>query len=123
MGGVGPLILPVIADHADWWNIPSNYLSRYDELRSMVGAARVSVLQTVGFVADEADRGRITETAERRFGQWEGSVVVGDVAELTDYFAHLRARGVERVYAWFTDGAAIDTIDRFGEVARSLAST
>ncbi len=40
---------------------------------------------------------------------------MGTAPELVDYFGSLQARGVERVYAWFCDFAAPDTLAAFGE--------
>jgi alkanesulfonate monooxygenase SsuD/methylene tetrahydromethanopterin reductase-like flavin-dependent oxidoreductase (luciferase family) len=122
IGGVGPRILPVVAAHADWWNIPSNYLARLEELRSSVGDARTSVLQIVAHVAEESARADVASSAYRRFGQWGEGIVVGTSRELVEYFGGLRARSVERVYCWFTDGARVSTIAEFAEVTRLLAS-
>ena len=38
-----------------------------------------------------------------------------DTPELVDYFGSLQERGVQRVYAWFCDFAAPDTLAAFGE--------
>jgi hypothetical protein len=40
---------------------------------------------------------------------------VGTASELRDYFGDLAARGVERVYAWFSDLAAPATLKEFGD--------
>jgi alkanesulfonate monooxygenase SsuD/methylene tetrahydromethanopterin reductase-like flavin-dependent oxidoreductase (luciferase family) len=117
IGGVGPRILPIVAEHALWWNIPSNYLARLDDLRSEVGRARVSVLQIVAHVGNDSVRDDVRSAAYRRFGQWGEGIVVGDTRELAEYFERLQARGVERVYVWFTDGARPSTIAAFGDVA------
>ena len=58
------------------------------------------------------ERAEIEATARRRFGK---TPVVGTAPELVDYFGSLQARGVERVYAWFCDFAAPDTLAAFGE--------
>ena len=64
----------------------------------------------------------MTSSAYRRFGQWGEGIVVGTSRELVEYFHELRARSVERVYCWFTDGARVSTIADFAEVTRLLAS-
>ena len=123
IGGVGPRILPIVAEHAAWWNIPSNYLARLDDLQGQVGRARVSVLQIVAHVANESVRDEVRSTAHRRFGQWGEGIVVGNTRELADYFERLQARAVERVYVWFTDAAPPSTIAAFGDVVALFAST
>ena len=57
-------------------------------------------------------RAAITETTQRRFGY--SSPVIGTGPELVDYFGGLAEQGVERVYAWFCDFAAPESIDGFG---------
>ena len=57
-------------------------------------------------------RDEIEATARRRFGM---TPIVGTAPELVDYFGSLQERGVERVYAWFCDFAAPDTLAAFGE--------
>jgi hypothetical protein len=51
--------------------------------------------------------------SSRRFG-W-GRFVLGSPAELVDAFGALAARGVERLYVWFTDFAPPETVTAFGE--------
>ena len=57
-------------------------------------------------------RDEIEATARRRFGT---TPIVGTAPELVDYFGSLQARGVERVYVWFCDFAAPDTLAAFGD--------
>ena len=57
-------------------------------------------------------REEIEATARRRFGKIP---IVGTAPELVDYFGSLQERGVERIYAWFCDFAALDTLAAFGE--------
>jgi hypothetical protein len=45
----------------------------------------------------------------------------GSATELVEYFERLHGRGVERIYTWFTDFAAPETLERFGaEVISAL---
>jgi hypothetical protein len=67
----------------------------------------------VAFVPPATDRAGVADLAAKRFGTLD--VVVGDSAELVDHFGALESRGVERVYAWFTDFAHPDTLAAFGE--------
>ena len=48
------------------------------------------------------------------------TAVIGTPDELAAHFTALRARGVERVYTWFTDFAPPDTLTRFGEVIAAV---
>lgn len=115
IGGAGPRTLELVARHADWWNCPVYALDRFDELREQVGDARPSVQQMVGFIPDAARREEITELTMRRFGTFGDGLVIGDAGELTDHFAGLAERGVERIYAWMTDFGDPESLAAFGE--------
>jgi alkanesulfonate monooxygenase SsuD/methylene tetrahydromethanopterin reductase-like flavin-dependent oxidoreductase (luciferase family) len=112
IGGTGPKTLALVREFADWWNVPVHQLDRLEQARPQAGAARVSAQQMVAYVRDGADRAPVTELATRRFGAMDP--VVGTGAELADHFGRLAARGVERVYTWFCDFAAPDTLAAFG---------
>lgn len=115
IGGAGRKTLALVARHADWWNVPVYALDKLDRLRPQVGKARVSVQQTVAFVGESADRGQAMALAERRFGSGMfGQVALGDSRELTEHFAQLSRKGVERFYLWFADFASIETMRAFG---------
>ena len=122
IGGVGPRTLALVREHADWWNIPIYALDRLDELRDRAGDARVSMQWMVALVPDEQRREEITALVRRRFGTtgMGRDVVIGTAPELAEHFAGLRERGVERCYAWFTDFAPPETLERFGEIVRAL---
>ncbi len=112
IGGTGPKTMALVAEHADWWNVPIHQLDRLDEMRERAGDARVSVQHMYAFVPEGADRAAIEETARRRFGY--STLVVGGRTELLDHFHAMQARGVERFYVWFTDFAAPATLEAFG---------
>ena len=122
IGGAGPRTMELVARHADWWNLPGNIADKLDELRPAAGSARASLQTIVAYVDDEARRDEVISTAKRRFG-WAASgpaFAAGSPSELVDHFSVLAEQGVERVYAWFTDFAAVDTIAGFGaEVIKS----
>jgi len=125
IGGTGPRTLKLVAEYADWWNVPVDQLGQLDELRDRVGKARVSIQQMVTVIppgATPAERDVITATANRRFGRIlaNGGLVTGTPTELTEHFGAMGARGVERVYAWFTDFARPDTLAAFTEVIDGL---
>jgi alkanesulfonate monooxygenase SsuD/methylene tetrahydromethanopterin reductase-like flavin-dependent oxidoreductase (luciferase family) len=113
VGGTGPSTMELVAKYADWWNIPGHQSDRLESMRPSAGSARVSMQQVVTMVPDEASRQEVTGLARRRFG-WMRSRLEGTGAELVDHFAALEARGVERIYTWFTDFAAPETLARFG---------
>lgn len=115
IGGTGRRTMELVADHADWWNVPVHQLDRLDDLRSAAGSARTSAQVSVTFVAAGADRPSVMAAAEQRFGWVTRSArLVGDGPELVDGFGALRERGVERVYVWFTDFAPTEVLEAFG---------
>jgi alkanesulfonate monooxygenase SsuD/methylene tetrahydromethanopterin reductase-like flavin-dependent oxidoreductase (luciferase family) len=113
IGGAGPRTMELVTAHADWWNIHIGILDRFEEMLPRKGEARPSIEHMVAFVPSEARRGQVTDLAMRRFGTM--GVVAGNSSELVDFFGGLRDRGVERVYAWFTDFAHPETLAAFGE--------
>jgi alkanesulfonate monooxygenase SsuD/methylene tetrahydromethanopterin reductase-like flavin-dependent oxidoreductase (luciferase family) len=112
IGGTGPRTMELVAEHADWWNVPIHQLDRLDEMRDRAGDARVSVQRMYAFVPEGADRAAIEEQARRRFGY--STLMVGGRQELLEHFHELQERGVERFYVWFTDFAALETLEAFG---------
>ncbi len=122
IGGAGRHTLDLVRRHADWWNLPVHLVGRLDDLREQAGSARPSIQQMICFVRDEAEREAVEADAQRRFGSM-GRMLRGDDAALLAQLQALRARGVERVYLWFTDFAEPSTLRAFGErVASGLAS-
>jgi alkanesulfonate monooxygenase SsuD/methylene tetrahydromethanopterin reductase-like flavin-dependent oxidoreductase (luciferase family) len=113
IGGTGPKTLALVRDFADWWNVHVGALEKVDELRAEVGSARVSIQQVIAFVPREDDREGVAAMATRRFGY--ANPVIGSGPELVDHFETLAERGVERVYAWFTDFATPETLTAFGQ--------
>ncbi|HJR26911.1 MAG TPA: LLM class flavin-dependent oxidoreductase [Acidimicrobiales bacterium] len=113
IGGVGPRTLGLVSEHADWWNLSVDKVDRVDELRSKVGGARVSIQQMVTYAPDPATSDEVLALAARRFGYMTGRVA-GDTAAMVDHLRSLEARGIERVYLWFTDFADETTLTRFG---------
>jgi alkanesulfonate monooxygenase SsuD/methylene tetrahydromethanopterin reductase-like flavin-dependent oxidoreductase (luciferase family) len=120
IGGAGKGTMRLVAEHADWWNVHTHIVDKLDDMRPLAGKARCSLQVQVAFVPPEGSRQEIEATARRRFGS---TPQVGTASELVDFFGSLRERGVERVYAWFCDFAAPETVAAFGEtVIRELAS-
>ncbi len=122
IGGAGPkLTMPIVRDHADWWNCPAYAVDRLDALRSLAGDARISVQHPVGLAAGSATRAETVAVAERRFGGW-GGLVAGTVNEVADALAAEAARGVEGFVVQLTDFGQPETVARFmDEVAPVIA--
>jgi G6PDH family F420-dependent oxidoreductase len=123
VGGTGPSTMAIVAEHADWWNVPMHQTDRLASARPLAGGARVSVQLLVTLVTDERHRDQVVSLAERRFGGMsQGGHLVGGASELLPRLEALRAQGVERIYTWFTDFATPETLVAFGrEVVDALA--
>lgn len=122
IGGAGPhLTLPLVADHADWWNCPTYAVERLAELRPQVGdGVRISAQHPVGLAAGPADRDEVVATAERRFGSW-GGLVAGTAEEVVAALAPEVDLGVELFICQFSDFGRPETLQRFmAEVAPAL---
>jgi alkanesulfonate monooxygenase SsuD/methylene tetrahydromethanopterin reductase-like flavin-dependent oxidoreductase (luciferase family) len=118
IGGSGPKTLALIRQHADWWNLDTRYKDKFEgqafeDLRAQIGSARISVQQKVAYVAPGTVREEVAEKSKRRFGRTAPRLGTGP--ELIDYFSELAERGVERVYAWFSDLAPPRLLEAFGE--------
>jgi alkanesulfonate monooxygenase SsuD/methylene tetrahydromethanopterin reductase-like flavin-dependent oxidoreductase (luciferase family) len=116
IGGAGRGTMQLVAAHADWWNVHTHIVDKLDEMRPLAGTARCSLQVQVAFVPPAGPRDEIEKTARRRFGS---TPRVGTAPELVDFFGSLRERGVERIYAWFCDFAAPETLAAFGETVIS----
>ncbi len=113
IGGAGPkLTMPIVRDHADWWNCPSYAIDRLDDLLSQAGTVRVSTQHPVGLAVDDAGRREVVQTAERRFGAW-GGLIAGTASEVHDALATEVARGVGGFVIQLTDFGRPETIAHF----------
>ncbi len=113
LGGAGPrLTMPLVREHADWWNCPSYGVERLAALRPLAGDARVSVQHPIGLVASEADRDAVDAQTRRRFGSW-GGTLVGTASELADALGAEAAQGVEGFVLQLSDFGTPATIERF----------
>jgi alkanesulfonate monooxygenase SsuD/methylene tetrahydromethanopterin reductase-like flavin-dependent oxidoreductase (luciferase family) len=112
IGGTGSKTMKLVASYADWWNVHSGVLDRFEQMRPLAGSARPSLQIQIAFVPSEQARQQVEQTAHRRFGD---RPVIANSGQLVDYFSTLEARGVERAYVWFTDFAPPDTLLAFGE--------
>lgn len=115
LGGAGEqLTLPLVAEHADWWNCPSYAVDRLDELRPQTGSARLSLQRPVGLAPSSATRDEVVAQAERRFGSW-GGLVAGTPDEVATALRADVDRGVELFTIPFTDFATPETLELFAE--------
>jgi alkanesulfonate monooxygenase SsuD/methylene tetrahydromethanopterin reductase-like flavin-dependent oxidoreductase (luciferase family) len=113
IGGAGArLTMPLVRDHADWWNCPSTAVDRLGELRPLAGSARVSVQHPVALAPSAASRAETLATAARRFAGW-GGLVGGTATEVADALAGEAARGVEGFVIQLTDFGAPATVEHF----------
>lgn len=114
IGGGGPrLTMPLVREHAQWWNCPSYAMDDLDALRPLAGTARVSTQHPVTLAADAAHLATLVEPARRRFADW-GGTLEGTAGDIATALATEASQGVERFYLMFTDFAALDTLERFG---------
>jgi alkanesulfonate monooxygenase SsuD/methylene tetrahydromethanopterin reductase-like flavin-dependent oxidoreductase (luciferase family) len=113
LGGAGAtLTMPLVRDHAEWWNCPSYAVDRLRELRPLAGESRVSVQHPVGLVTEASDRPLVEEQARRRFGAW-GGLVVGTPSELVDTLGAEAQLGVEGFVLQFSDFGTPETLQHF----------
>lgn len=113
IGGTGPKTLALVREFADWWNVDVSKLHKLDELRPQVDGTPVSIQEMVAFVPRNADRDDVVAQTKRRFG-W-ARPTIGSAAELVDHYGTRAEQGVARVYTWFCDFAAPETLAEFGE--------
>ena len=115
IGGTGPKTMALVAEYADWWNVPMHQTDRLASALPSSGTARVSIQLLITLITDERERDDVVALARRRFGgmRAEGHLV-GNAAELLPRLQALRAGGVERIYTWFTDFAPPATLAAFG---------
>ncbi|CAM3212849.1 alkanesulfonate monooxygenase SsuD/methylene tetrahydromethanopterin reductase-like flavin-dependent oxidoreductase (luciferase family) [Williamsia muralis] len=124
IGGAGKqLTMPLVAEHADWWNCVASARSSFDELAPLRGDAKISVQYPVGVVVDERSRAKVAERTARRMPEsgW-GAPLIGTPEELAATFESEADRGVELAIVRFHDRADPDTIDRFGRDVISALS-
>lgn len=121
VGGAGPVLtMPIVADHADWWNCPSYAIDRLEELRPLAGDARVSVQHPVALAPDAAARDDVLAAAQRRFGAW-GGLVGGTATEVADALGAEAASGVEGFVVQCSDFGRPETVAQFmAEVAPTV---
>jgi alkanesulfonate monooxygenase SsuD/methylene tetrahydromethanopterin reductase-like flavin-dependent oxidoreductase (luciferase family) len=113
IGGAGPkLTLPIVREHADWWNCVAAGTERLAELRSQIGKARISMQHPIGLVTSEAEREKVRAACDKRFAGW-GGVVCGTAPEIAASLAAEVKLGAELFICVFSDGGRPETLERF----------
>jgi alkanesulfonate monooxygenase SsuD/methylene tetrahydromethanopterin reductase-like flavin-dependent oxidoreductase (luciferase family) len=115
IGGTGPRTLDVVRRHADWWNLPAPLVRKLPEFLPLIGSARPSVQQMVGFARRGSDPREVEEASRKRWGHLGPGLVCGTAEELVSYFTGLSDQGAQRFYVWFSDTAPPEAIEEFGE--------
>jgi len=122
-GGGARLTMPLVRDHADWWNCPGYALDRLDELALRAGTAGISVQHPIGLATGPGDRDEVAATTQRRFGAW-GGVVTGTADEVASTLVAEVERGVGGFVCQFSDFGRPATLARFmAEVAPAVRAT
>jgi alkanesulfonate monooxygenase SsuD/methylene tetrahydromethanopterin reductase-like flavin-dependent oxidoreductase (luciferase family) len=118
IGGAGPtLTMPLVAEFADWWNVPASSADRLEELRPLAGRARVSMQCVVGLAASSNECERVADQARVRFGDWSMRII-GTPDDVIAGIRALVARGVEQLVIQFHDYGRPETLALFGREVR-----
>ena len=113
VGGAGPkLTLPIVREHADWWNCVSTGVERLAELLPLVGDVRISVQHPVALAESEAVREAVRNARRNASRAGAGS----SAARRTRWPRRSRAR---RAREWSSSSAFSPTA---GVPKRSSAS-
>jgi alkanesulfonate monooxygenase SsuD/methylene tetrahydromethanopterin reductase-like flavin-dependent oxidoreductase (luciferase family) len=116
IGGAGvQLTMPLVAEHADWWNCVGHARPRFDELAPLRGNARISAQYPVGFAADASDVDEVAAATARRMPEsgW-GEPILGTADAIVEQLLAEHERGVELFVLRFHDFADPATLRRFG---------
>lgn len=114
-GGGKQLTMPLVAEHADWWNCVGSARHRIDELAALRGRARISAQYAVGFAHSAEQIPDVTTATARRMPErsW-GAPLIGTADMLIDQLYAERERGVELFVLRFHDFAGPETLESFG---------
>jgi alkanesulfonate monooxygenase SsuD/methylene tetrahydromethanopterin reductase-like flavin-dependent oxidoreductase (luciferase family) len=121
-GGGAQLTMPLVREHADWWNCPGYALERMEELRPLAGDARVSVQRPIGLAATADEQDEVAATVKRRFGTW-GGIATGTADTVAATLGADVERGVEGFILQFSDFGTVPTIERFMREVAPRVST
>lgn len=116
IGGAGEkLTMPIVRDHADWWNCPSYGIDRLAELRPLAGdRARVSAQHPVAIAPSASQRDETLAVLQKRFGSW-GGCVGGTPDEVAAALRREVELGVELFVLQFADFGTPESMKLFVE--------
>jgi alkanesulfonate monooxygenase SsuD/methylene tetrahydromethanopterin reductase-like flavin-dependent oxidoreductase (luciferase family) len=116
IGGAGAkLTMPIVREHADWWNCPSYGIERLAELRPLAGdRARVSAQHPIAVASSTDTREDAIALLERRFGAW-GGLIGGTPDEVAAALRHELDLGVELFILQFSDFGTPESMKLFVE--------
>lgn len=114
-GGGVQLTMPLVAEHADWWNCVGYARDRFDELAPLRGNARISAQYPVGLAATTDELDDIAAAITRRMPEngW-GKAILGTADAIVEQLRAEHERGVELFILRFHDFGTPDTLRRFG---------
>jgi alkanesulfonate monooxygenase SsuD/methylene tetrahydromethanopterin reductase-like flavin-dependent oxidoreductase (luciferase family) len=139
VGGAGERrTLPLVAQYADVWNVPTYALGELDRKIGVLhdrcerigrdpASIRLSVEAVLGLASDQASLPAVREVAERRFGDpgfglHEGGLV-GTVPAVVERLRALHDRGFDQVILITHDRASDETLERLAaDVIPQLSS-
>ncbi|WP_330255116.1 LLM class flavin-dependent oxidoreductase [Nocardia sp. NBC_00565] len=114
-GGGRMLTMPLVAEHADWWNCVAAARGRMPELAPLRGTARISAQYPVGLVHPGEDPAEVRTKLLRRMPEssW-GTPLIGTPDQLVEQLLVEWSRGVELFIIRFHDHAPPRTLELFG---------
>ncbi|MEV0766773.1 LLM class flavin-dependent oxidoreductase [Nocardia salmonicida] len=121
-GGGRTLTMPLVAEHADWWNCVAAARERMHELAPLRGTARISAQYPVGLVHPGDEPAQVRAKLLRRMPEssW-GTALIGTPGQLAEQLRVEWSRGVELFIIRFHDHAPPRTLELFAaEVAAPL---
>lgn len=122
IGGAGEkLMLPVIAEHADWWNLvgvsPETYAHKIEVLHrhcTRLGRDPAEIRKTWMGVVSIAPSRRQAERALQRYPIWPGDVpLVGTPPEVVSQLRRYTSLGVDLFILGFADEPALTGLELF----------
>ena len=90
IGGAGKGTMRLVAEYADWWNVPTGEMEKLETMRERAGSARPSVQEMVTLAPDDGSADDVVELARRRFGgrTWPRGAV-GPTGALIEHFGQI----------------------------------
>jgi alkanesulfonate monooxygenase SsuD/methylene tetrahydromethanopterin reductase-like flavin-dependent oxidoreductase (luciferase family) len=99
IGGIGASTLPLVREHADWWNVPVPLTDAVRALRARAGRARLSVQRAVAFASNAREADEIVVRVSARSGPDKArQLLVGSEVDVAEMLWREHRRGVDRFY-------------------------